>query len=426
MKKLALILLIGCATLPHAPVEREDEHASSYGSGGGVFIHNVAKTILAQPIPVVGSGGPITATDITAQHFYTSLTGATGVVFGPATTHGLGFDTSSQSLLFLSGSAEQWRISGATGDLVSSAGIDRNIDTGGIYKSRQASGSNAFQIQTNGARIDFGAGANDYASSDGTTISFAAPISVGGAITSGAGVTIGTQLLKGGISLVTNGSVTASATDLGSNVANSAGNSAFHIYNATLMTKGQDRYILTGYNDAETTPEFRVFTDGTWSNVGATGGTAGSGTGITTGYTSAVRPWVHKQTIDRTALTAAGTTDLTVWTTPVNTRIVRITADVTQVFTGGALTAVTFQCGNAAGGNQYLVGGSVFAAQTTLGDVQAEVGAGLLTATLADMGTPAAGVPGAVAVSCRFTCTTATCSAATQGSLALYIEGVTY
>lgn len=262
---------------------------------------------------------------------------------------------------------------------------------------------------------------------DGTaTASFSSAIAVGGAIVSGAGITTGTQFLKGGVVLLTNGNAQSNATDVGSNVANSAGNSAFHIYNATLLTKGQDRYIATLYNDSETTVEARIFTDGTWSNVGATGGTAGSGTGITTGYTSAVRPWVHKQTIINTALTAAGTTDLTVWTTPVNTRIVRITANVTQVFTGGALTAVTFQCGNAAGGNQYLVGGSVFTAQTTLGDVQAEVGAGLLSATLADMGTPAAGVPGAIAISCRFTCTTANCNAATQGSLALYIEGVTY
>lgn len=39
--------------------------------------------------------------------------------------------------------------------------------------SSVASGNNAFGVLTNGARVDFGAGASDYASSNGTTISFA-------------------------------------------------------------------------------------------------------------------------------------------------------------------------------------------------------------------------------------------------------------
>lgn len=45
------------------------------------------------------------------------------------------------------------------------------------YTSTIASGSNAFAVATNGARIDFGAGASDYASSDGTTVTFAATVS---------------------------------------------------------------------------------------------------------------------------------------------------------------------------------------------------------------------------------------------------------
>ena len=42
--------------------------------------------------------------------------------------------------------------------------------------SQKGSGSNAFQVETNGARMDFGAGASDYASSDGTTVTFAGPV----------------------------------------------------------------------------------------------------------------------------------------------------------------------------------------------------------------------------------------------------------
>ncbi len=155
-------------------------------------------------------------------------------------------------------------------------------------------------------------------------------------------------------------------------------------------------------------------------------GTAASGTGITANYSGAIKDWVHKVTVINTALAAAGTSDVTLAVTPVNSRIVRVTADVTQVFTGGALSAMTVMCGNTAGGNQYLLANSVFTAQNTWGDVAAEVGAGLLTATWADFGTSAAGVPGAITVQCRFTCTGANCSAATQGSVTFYVEGVTY
>lgn len=161
-------------------------------------------------------------------------------------------------------------------------------------------------------------------------------------------------------------------------------------------------------------------------NLIAGTGTAGSGTGITISNNGYIRPFVHKLVISRTALTAAGTTDLTVWTTGAVTRLIRVVAVVGTTFTGGGLTAVTFQCGSAAGGNQYLLAGSVFTAVTTLGDVAAEIGAGLTSATVADFGALSAGSPDAITISCRFTCTTANCSAATQGSLNLYIEGVAY
>jgi len=42
--------------------------------------------------------------------------------------------------------------------------------------SSQASGSNAYAVSTNGARYDFGAGANDYCSSNGTTVTFAGAV----------------------------------------------------------------------------------------------------------------------------------------------------------------------------------------------------------------------------------------------------------
>lgn len=48
----------------------------------------------------------------------------------------------------------------------------------------QASGSDAVAIQTNGARVHFGGGAADYASSDGTTVTFAGPLASAGLISS--------------------------------------------------------------------------------------------------------------------------------------------------------------------------------------------------------------------------------------------------
>lgn len=48
-----------------------------------------------------------------------------------------------------------------------------------------ASGSNAFGAATNGSRVDFGAGASDYASSDGTNVTFAGPVTFAGGINVG-------------------------------------------------------------------------------------------------------------------------------------------------------------------------------------------------------------------------------------------------
>jgi hypothetical protein len=66
-------------------------------------------------------------------------------------------------------------------DLAAKAPLASPVFTGSAtapaFSSTAASGSNAFGVTTNGARVDFGAGANDYASSDGTTVTFAGPIS---------------------------------------------------------------------------------------------------------------------------------------------------------------------------------------------------------------------------------------------------------
>lgn len=61
-------------------------------------------------------------------------------------------------------------------DITLSPGAGNKVTTAQYFNSSIGSGSNAFAVATNGARIDFGAGASDYASSDGTTVTFAAPV----------------------------------------------------------------------------------------------------------------------------------------------------------------------------------------------------------------------------------------------------------
>lgn len=74
--------------------------------------------------------------------------------------------------------------------------LNNNVVGDGTFSSSIASGNNAFSVTTNGARVDFGAGASDYCSSDGTTVAFAGPTSAvgittsNGLILSGSGINI--------------------------------------------------------------------------------------------------------------------------------------------------------------------------------------------------------------------------------------------
>lgn len=57
------------------------------------------------------------------------------------------------------------------------------------FISTQATGLDAFKVTTNGARFHFGAGATDYASSDGTIVTFAGALTTAGAFNAGTSVT---------------------------------------------------------------------------------------------------------------------------------------------------------------------------------------------------------------------------------------------
>lgn len=67
----------------------------------------------------------------------------------------------------------------------------------------QAAGQDALAISNNGARVHFGAGANDYASSDGTTVTFAGPVAVTSDISANGGAA-GVLTTQGGFQMSTN------------------------------------------------------------------------------------------------------------------------------------------------------------------------------------------------------------------------------
>jgi hypothetical protein len=158
--------------------------------------------------------------------------------------------------------------------------------------------------------------------------------------------------------------------------------------------------------------------------VSGAAGTAGSGTGISGALTYGNRSVVHTITVDSTALNVADTeANVTLWTLPAKTRITRVIADVTTEFTGGAISAVTLTVGRAAGDDEFLLIGNVFAAPITLGNTQAELGAGVLGG-----GSFASDITwGATqAVVAQFLSTTANLNALTAGSVTFYIECCTY
>lgn len=288
--------------------------------------------------------------------------------------------------------------------------------------STVATGGIAYQSLT-GAKTCIGTGGTICFSNVSSSMNVQAPIVSSSTITAGStqGFSVNSQLsiFDGTAASTTNGMLY-----LRGQVADGAAAVGVNIANLNALTTVGAK-VLRVYSDNLSTEVSNIDKNGNYQNLGLIG-TNASGTGITANYSGVQRAWLHKVTVINTALAAAGTSDVTLHVTPANTRISRVIADVTQVFTGGTLSAMTVMCGNAAGGNQYLLANSVFTAQNTWGDVVAEMGAGLVSATLADFGTVTAGVPGAITVQCRFTCTGANCSAATQGSVTFYVEGVTY
>lgn len=158
-------------------------------------------------------------------------------------------------------------------------------------------------------------------------------------------------------------------------------------------------------------------------------GTAGSGTGISASSTNYGRHVVHKITVGHAAVAAAAgastTGDVVLWTLPAKTRVLRVIADITATFTGGSISGVAMVCGNTAGGNAYLLTGSVLAGTATRGLLQSTLGSGINGGTgfFSDFTAPWTNT---TTVQARFTGTGDNLDQLTTGSVTFYIEACTY
>lgn len=246
----------------------------------------------------------------------------------------------------------------------------------------QSAGSNAVQIDNQGARLKFSSGGtNDYLKSATNSTNFVECASL----------------------LVTPGISDPSAN--------------YHLGTPNALSFSGGFFFLTMQGNNV------IYVDQTTLDVtmNQLAGTAGTGTVV---RTAALRHYIHKITLPFTSVQTGGTTnDIVLWTVPAKTRILRVVADVTTQFSGGAIATCVMRSGNVANGNQYLLDGNVLAAPIVLGDGQAELGAGIVGGTgfSTDM-IWASTTP----VQCRFTSTGANLSALTQGSVTFYIEACTY
>lgn len=166
-----------------------------------------------------GLGGPGLATgSFTARILAPGATGTDLTLSGNlnlgasgANSGQLCLNATCTTYIWRSGANTMEFVNGGSALLTTSAadGIIRAPTTNPGFLSAAASGSNAFAATTNGARIDFGGGASDYASSDGTTVTFAGPVTVTGAITSGGGTSSIPTLSTNTLSLGVNGQIQA-------------------------------------------------------------------------------------------------------------------------------------------------------------------------------------------------------------------------
>jgi len=125
--------------------------------------------------------------------------------------------------------------------------------------------------------------------------------------------------------------------------------------------------IAAIYSDANTTEQAYVDVAGFVGKK--VFGTDPSGTGITATYGGGrSNHFCLKVTVDKSNFVTNGNNhDVTLWTVPAKTRVLRVVADITAGFTDGAgpITSMVLTVGKSAGGNTYLVGAAPIDAMAT-------------------------------------------------------------
>lgn len=119
--------------------------------------------------------------------------------------------------------------------------------SGTSFTSSAGSGSNGLACSTNGARVDFGAGASDYASSNGTTVTFAGPLATSGAFTWGTS----SDATGGSVSSNTMGSLVNQTLNLKGWVADGAGAVGVVIDNQTTLSTSGAKILSIRNNTSE-------------------------------------------------------------------------------------------------------------------------------------------------------------------------------
>jgi hypothetical protein len=177
---IAAVIATGCAYVPVRPTDDQD-HSNTYRETGRWPGSPVVKTLLGSGIQSFGvSGQNITVGAVNAT--YLGTTGAVPGLAGATNVYVGSYDVARAGIWLLqhgvAPTATNYAMV-ADGSTLTFGGANADYK---VVASNAASGQNAFQVTTNGARIDFGAGASDYASSDGTTVTYAGPIASAGSI----------------------------------------------------------------------------------------------------------------------------------------------------------------------------------------------------------------------------------------------------
>lgn len=201
-KNLVLIVALtvtGCAGLPlrgdHEPQERS--YHSRYaedgfvpGSGGGAITLMGPGSTSSTPTFTGGASKVIVAIAPGSGCY-----GMGGTVVGQACNNAAGWTIGSDGASFINFYyGNQIRMTG------SQASGDWTTPYNWIGKGFQATatgGQKALDVTVNGAIVDFGAGASDQATSDGTTVTFAGPVSVTGVVNANNGIAATTVTLAG-------------------------------------------------------------------------------------------------------------------------------------------------------------------------------------------------------------------------------------